>query len=102
MTIKKVMTPEEARRDHTEMLRFMAIRFAMGLAFGLTCAGLIFVLDIGSLGTRLGRASNPFIPVFLIAAPMGLTFGAVSLCIGLWTLPYERKFADEPEKTTPL
>lgn len=90
---KQEMTREEARRDHEAMLRYMARWFATGLGIGLACAILVFVLDIGSLGTRLARAQDPIVPVFLIAFPMGLTFGAVLLCIAIWVLPYEAKFA---------
>jgi len=86
------MTREEARRDHEAMLRYMARWFAVGLSIGLCCAALVFLLDIGSLGTRLSRTDNPVIPVFLLAVPMGLTFGAILLCIAIWVLPYEAKY----------
>jgi flagellar biosynthesis protein FliR len=92
MMSKPIMTPEEARKDHEQMLRFMAKRFALGLIIGLTCATLIFIFDIGHLGTHLLRASNPIIPIFLLAVPMGLTTGAIVLCIAIWTLPYEAKY----------
>lgn len=102
VTEKPRMTPEEARRDHEKMLRFMAKRFALGATIGLICAALVFLLDIGTLGTRLARADNPFIPVFLIAVPMGLTFGAIMLCIAIWLLPYENKYSDEYEGREPF
>jgi flagellar biosynthesis protein FliR len=89
---KLELTREEARRDHEQMLRFMAKWFAIGLAAGLCCAALVFLLDIGSLGTRLARAENPFLPIFLIAFPMGLTSGAILLCAAIWLLPYEAKY----------
>lgn len=92
MMMKPVLTREEARKDHEAMLRYMAKAFAIGLAIGLCCAGLVFLLDIGSLGTRLARAEDPILPVFLIAMPMGLTCGAVLVCIALWVLPYETKY----------
>jgi flagellar biosynthesis protein FliR len=102
MVEKPRMTPEEARRDHEQMLRFMAKRFALGASIGLICATLIFVLNIGSLGTRLAHTDNPFLPIFLIAVPMGLTFGAVVVCIAIWTLPYENKFAADHEGSDPF
>jgi flagellar biosynthesis protein FliR len=89
---KQEMTREEARKDHEAMLRYMARWFAIGLGVGLCCACLVFLLDIGSLGTRVARAQDPITPVFLIALPMGLTFGAVLLCIAIWVLPYEAKY----------
>jgi flagellar biosynthesis protein FliR len=89
---KPQMTPEEARRDHEAMLRYMAKWFAIGLGIGLFCASLVFLLDVGSLGTRLFRAEDPIIPVFLISVPMGLTSGAILLCIAIWVLPYEAKY----------
>ena len=98
MVEKTRQTPEDARRDHQQMLRFMALRFALGGAIGLVCAALIFILDIGSLGTRLARTDNPIIPVFLIALPMGLTFGATMVAIAIWLMPYDSKFAEDPAK----
>lgn len=89
---KQEMTREEARKDHEAMLRYMARWFAIGLGIGLCFAVLVFLLDIGSLGTRVARAQDPITPVFLIALPMGLTFGAVLLCIAIWVLPYEAKY----------
>lgn len=89
---KPQLTSEEARRDHEAMLRYMAKWFAVGLGIGLCCATLVFLPDIGSLGTRLARASNPITPIFLIAVPMGLTFGAILLCIAIWVLPYDAKY----------
>jgi hypothetical protein len=102
LTDKPKMTPAEARRDHEEMLRFMAKRFAIGAGIGLICATLIFLLDIGGLGSRLARASDPIIPVFLIAVPMGLTFGAVMVCIAIWVLPYENKYAEDYKGPDPF
>ena len=89
---KPIMTREEAQRDHEAMLRYMAKWFALGLGFGLCCAAMVFALDIGSLGTRLARTDNPVLPVILIAMPMGLTSGAVLVCIAIWVLPYEAKY----------
>ena len=56
------------------------------------CSADDAVLDIGSLGSRWMRADDPIVPVFLIAVPMGLTFGAILLCIAIWVLPYEAKY----------
>lgn len=95
MVDKPRMTPEEARRDHERMLRFMASRFALGATIGLICAALIFILNIGNLGTHLSRADNPFLPIFLIAVPMGLTWGAIALCIAIWLLPYKSQYAED-------
>jgi hypothetical protein len=92
--MKPSLTRQEAQRDHEVMLRYMAKWFAIGLAGGLCCAALVFALDIGSLGTRLARTDNPVLPVVLIAVPMGLTTGAVLVCIAIWVLPYDAKYQD--------
>jgi hypothetical protein len=102
MAERKILTREEARKDHEAMLRFMAMRFALGLLVGLICAGSIFLLDVGGLGSRLARASDPIIPVFLIAVPMGLTFGAVAVCIAIWVLPYEAKYQERETGRDPF
>lgn len=96
MAEKQRMTPADARRDHEQMLRFMAMRFAIGALIGLVCAALVFILNIGNLGTHLMRTDNPIIPVFLIAVPMGLTFGATLVAAAIWLLPYESKYSEDP------
>ena len=91
------MTPEDARIDHQQMLRFMALNAAFGIFLGLATAALLIGLNIGDIGTRIFHAQNPVLPIVLIAFPLALTFGAAVSASAIWLMPYERKFAAEPK-----
>lgn len=97
-TFKRKMTPEDARRDHIQMLRFLALNAAIGVGLGLLVTALIIVLDIGGIGTRIGRAQNPLLPILLIAVPLASLFGGAVAASAIWLMPYERKFAAEREE----
>ena len=54
--LKPRMTPEAARLDHRQMLRFMALNAAVGVLIGVCVGAALIFLDIGGLGARIGRA----------------------------------------------
>ncbi|MCL6706044.1 hypothetical protein M8R20_03425 [Pseudomonas sp. R2.Fl] len=85
------LTPEEARKDHWDMLRFLAFNAAFGMLLGLVVAGVLFAFDIGGLGTHLGRAREPILPAVLIAVPLALTFGAAVAGSAIMLMPYKKK-----------
>lgn len=85
------LTPEEARRDHWDMLRFLAMNAGFGVGLGLLVAVLLIWLDIGGLGTHLARAQNPVLPAILIAVPLALTFGAAVAASAIMLMPYKKK-----------
>ena len=91
---KPKLTPEAARKDHWQMLRFMAINAAVGALIGALAAVALIWLDIGGIGTRIGRAANPIIPALLIIAPFAFVFGGVVTASAILTMPYEKKFKD--------
>jgi len=95
---KPRMTPEEARRDHARMLRFLALNAALGMALGLAVAAAVLLLDMGGIGSRVARSGNPFLPLLLICLPMALVFGGAVTATAIWTMPYERRFAPEARK----
>ena len=91
---KPELTPEAARKDHWQMLRFMAANAAGGALIGVLAALAIIWFDIGGIGTRIGHASNPVIPVLLLVAPFAFVFGGVVMASAILTMPYEKKFRD--------
>lgn len=91
---KPKLTPEEARKDHWRMLRFMAVNAAFGALIGVLTAVAIIWLDIGGIGTRIAQASNPVIPVLLLVAPFAFVFGGVVTASALLMMPYEKKFKE--------
>ncbi|MCJ7997234.1 hypothetical protein J5N58_19580 [Rhizobium cremeum] len=90
-TDRDELTPEEARRDHWEMLRFLAVNALFGAGLGIAVAVVLMWLDIGGLGTHLGRARNPILPTLMIAVPLGLTFAAAVTASAIMLMPYKKK-----------
>ncbi|PZU82598.1 MAG: hypothetical protein DI528_19050 [Shinella sp.] len=90
-TDRDELTPDEARRDHWEMLRFLAVNALFGAGLGIVVAITLMWLDIGGLGTRLGRASNPILPALMVAVPLGLTFAAAVTASAVMLMPYKKK-----------
>ncbi|MNL69911.1 hypothetical protein D3C87_1948350 [compost metagenome] len=85
------LTPEEARQDHWEMLRFLALNALMGAGLGLSVAGALIWLDIGGLATHLGRSRSPILPALMIALPLALTFAAAVTASAIMLMPYKKK-----------
>lgn len=95
---KPKMTPEQARRDHARMLRFLAFNAALGMTLGVMVTAAIIFLDVAGIGSRIARSSEPLLPLLLIGFPMSLIFGGAVTATAIWTMPYERLFAPEPRK----
>jgi hypothetical protein len=93
--MKPILTPEEVRRDHRAMLMFLARNCAIGVFMGLVVSAAIFYFDIGNLWTHTLRASNKFVPIFLITLPMCILLGGTALGSALMLMPYEKKYHDE-------
>ncbi|SFA89136.1 hypothetical protein SAMN03159496_00757 [Rhizobium sp. NFR07] len=94
---KPRMTPEEARRDHWQMLRFLGLHAAVGALIGTAASLSLIVLDIGGLGRLFARASNHALPLILVIVPFASLFGGAAAATAILTLPYQTKYRDEDE-----
>jgi hypothetical protein len=92
---KPRMTPQEARRDHLLMLRFLGLNAAVGAMIGAAVGIALIMLDIGGLGRLMSRASNPVLPFLLMIVPFASLFGAAATASAILTLPYDRKYRQE-------
>ena len=72
------LTPEEARKDHWHMLRFMMLHALVGGLIGAATAAAVILLDIGGIGTRIARAADPVMPVLLLDFHEGGHTGATA------------------------
>lgn len=95
--LKPRMTPEAARLDHRQMLRFMALNAAIGVLIGIGVGAALIFLDVGGLGERIGRAANPVVPVLLVVMPIASLFGAAAAASAILMMPYEKKFRDDDD-----
>lgn len=94
MTGKPKLTPEEARKDHRAMLRFLAINAVFGIFIGLLLTGALFYFNVGGFWTRVQHSSMPAIAILLVAAPFSLLLGGASMSTAIMMMPYEKKYDD--------
>ncbi|MDQ0455338.1 hypothetical protein [Rhizobium paknamense] len=87
------LTPEEARQDHWDMLRFLGGNALFGAALGLLVAGLLLWLDVGGLGTRLDHSDSGLIVGLMLGLPLALTFAAAVTASAVMLMPYQKKKA---------
>ncbi|MGD9479538.1 hypothetical protein [Shinella sp. G-2] len=91
---KPALTPDEARKDHWRMLRYMMLHALVGGLIGSATAALLIVLDTGGIGTRIARAENPVMPVLLLVVPFAALFGGAATASAILLMPYEKKYKD--------
>ncbi|WP_246805972.1 hypothetical protein [Ensifer sp. ENS10] len=89
---ERIMTPEEARRDHWSMLRYMAINALIGVTIGAVTAGVLIGLNIGAVGTHIARSTSPVLATLMVVVPFALLFGGAAAASSIALLPYRRKF----------
>ncbi len=97
---KPKLTPEEARRDHRDMLRFLGLNALFGILIGIGVGIALIALDIGGLRGLIMRASNPILPLFLVLVPFASLFGGAAAASAILTLPYESKYQEEKDETS--
>jgi Zn-dependent protease with chaperone function len=95
---KPKMTPEAARRDHWQMLGFMALNALIGIGAAVALFLALLWFDTGGLATRIANAQDPWKPVLLILMPLAGLFGAAAVGTSIMMLPYERKFEEERDE----
>jgi hypothetical protein len=86
------MTPEAARRDHRQMLRYMAVNSLYGLLVGVATAGALIAIDIGTVGTLIARSNDPLLATAMVVVPFAVVFGGAAAASSIALLPYRRKF----------
>jgi uncharacterized membrane protein YkgB len=87
-----VMTPEDAKRDHWEMLRYMAVNALIGVVIGAITAGVLIGLNIGAVGIHIARSTSPVLATLMVVVPFALLFGGAAAASSIALLPYRRKF----------
>lgn len=72
-----------------KLIRFLGLHLATGVALGVIVASLMIWSNLAGLKDLLVEAQEPFVAIFLLYAFNALTFGSVSMGIGIMTLPYD-------------
>jgi lysylphosphatidylglycerol synthetase-like protein (DUF2156 family) len=94
MPDKPKMTPEEARKDHRDMLRFLAVNGAFGIFIGLVLTAALLYFDVGGFWTRVQHSSMPAIAILLVGGPLSMLLGGASMSTAIMMMPYEKKYDD--------
>ena len=91
MLMNDDLTPEEARRDHREMLRVLAVNALFGFGLGLVIAVALWWFNLYGLGRHIGRSRMPLLSFVMVAVPLALTFGGAVTASAIMLMPYKRK-----------
>lgn len=91
MSMHDDMTSEEARRDHRDMLWFLAVNAVFGMGLGLFVASALFWFNLYGLGTLITRSQTPLLSFAMISVPLALTFGGAVTASAIMLMPYRRK-----------
>jgi hypothetical protein len=91
---KPKLTPEEARKDHNQMLRFLLVNCVFGIVIGLVLTAALLYFDVGGFWTKVRHASTPVIAVLLVAAPLSMLLGGASMSTAIMLMPYDKKYDD--------
>lgn len=76
-----------------KLLRFLGIHCAIGVTAGWILLLLMVLTNTGGLRDLLTGSSNPLVPLLLLGAGFGITFGSASMGAAVMLLPYND---DEP------
>lgn len=90
--LKPEMTPETARRDHWQMLHYMAVNALCGAIVGAAVAGALIWINIGAVGTHIARSADPPLAAAMVIVPFALLFGGAAAASSIVLQTYRRKF----------
>jgi hypothetical protein len=83
-------TPDSGKTQRfPQLIGFLGLHLATGLAIGVIVASLMIMSNLAGLKDLLVEAQEPFVAIFLLYAFNALTFGSVSMGVGIMTLPYD-------------
>lgn len=72
-----------------ELIRFLGLYLAVGLAIGVIVASIMIVSNLAGLKTLLVEAQEPLVAIMLLYAFNALTFASVTMGVAIMTLPYD-------------
>lgn len=72
-----------------KLLTFLAVHLAFGAAIGVAFSSLVIMSNVSDIKTLIAESAEPYLAVALLYAMNILTFGAMSMGIGVMTLPLD-------------
>ncbi|MEF2073867.1 hypothetical protein [Consotaella aegiceratis] len=78
-----------------KLIRFVLKNSVIGVLFGWGVAAALLYFDIGGMGSRVGRASDPIPPLVMLGMGFGVTFGFGYLATSVWFLPWDQESFDK-------
>jgi tetrahydromethanopterin S-methyltransferase subunit E len=70
-----------------ELLKFLALHCAIGVAAGMVFLAGLIIVDLAGLRTLIWTSANPILPLALLAAGLSITFGGVAMAGAVMMLP---------------
>jgi len=74
-----------------QLVRFLALNCAIGVAAGQIFLAGIMVIDLAGLRTIIWATPYPAAPPALLAAGLSITFGGVAMAGAVMTLPSDNR-----------
>ena len=71
-----------------QLLQFLALYLGVGVALGVFFASALVLANVAGLKDLLIEAQHPVLAIFLLYTFNALTFGSVSMGIGVMSLPF--------------
>lgn len=72
-----------------QLLKFLAINLALGVAVGLIFLAMLLVTDTAGLRTLIWHSSSPGLALFLLGFGLCVTFGSAVMGSAVMLMPYE-------------
>jgi hypothetical protein len=72
-----------------ELIRFLGLHMAIGLAIGVIIASAMIMSNLAGLRDLLVDAEEPLVAILLLYAFNALTFSSVAMGVGIMNLPYD-------------
>ena len=95
------MTPPPRSGNDGSILRFMLCHLLYGTVGAVVFTAALLYLDIGGIRTMIGRSGGGAVPVFLLFFGLFVTFGGISIgmgVMGLGTFRDGESYRDERDR----
>ncbi|MCC2111856.1 MAG: hypothetical protein KDJ16_07475 [Hyphomicrobiales bacterium] len=77
------------------LIRLLAANMAAGIVAAVTAVTALITFDVAGMGTLIGAAEDPVLPVVLLIFGFIVTLAGVAMATAVMSLPYDRGEPDD-------
>ncbi len=77
------------------LIRLLAANLAAGSVAAVTAVTALIMFDVAGMGTLIGAAEDPVLPVILLVFGFVVTLAGVAMATAVMSLPYDRGAPDD-------